>query len=179
MKHTRVERATRFIERLFPEFGGYFTKKYLDWEDFCSLEEKMAVYNKTHSRNILVKSGSARVALITSDYVVKYDRDRENKSSVGDCEDELRAYNFVKKKGYDYLFAEIEKIVVNGYSFYVMPRVEVKYSDQIYHEVAALSPPEQDFIDRYFEDLHDENYGYNQSGRPIIIDYAWNYVPRK
>ena len=61
------------------------------------------------------------MALVTSDYVVKIDYNFN--SDFGTSADEVDAYDFVCREGYDKYFAEISCYTYGGLDFYIMPRV--------------------------------------------------------
>ena len=62
------ERAKDFIAQIYP----YIEKANFDTDGMSSLVEE---FNEKYSRKVLFKCGIARIALITSDYVVKYTYD--------------------------------------------------------------------------------------------------------
>ena len=136
----------------------------------------MDTFNKTYHRNILVRNGSARIAIITSDYVIKFDYDYENVEEIGGCEQEMELYKLAVEDGIDYLFAKTERYDYNGHSFYIMPRIYgigkrryKKYHPADYY----MTSKEKEWCDSHkLVDLHSNNYGFRK-GKICIVDYAF------
>lgn len=173
MKKSYIERAMRMAELLSSYMENY------NKNDSIYTRCKMAAfeYNKRHSRSAMCfDNGSTRFAFIISDYVLKVDY--RTIKSYGNSETELEAWNFIRENGMEEYFAEITKYVSkSGITFYIMPRIkhigeydEDWFFDTLYEtDIAACS-----FIQDYFCDFHEENFGV-KNGHPVVIDYAWNY----
>lgn len=163
MKNDYIVRAMKFIAAIAPYIEGCCDK----WDYFRAVER----FNHDHHRNVKVSNGATRVALITADYVIKFnygDRTR----LFGGCRDEVRLYKQAEKDGYEYLFAKITAKVYNHKTYYIMPLVRGigKYEDTEVTDFLRFD--EVCWIrDHRLFDLHEYNYGF-KNGRPIIIDYA-------
>lgn len=166
MKSDYRSRAIRFLRAIIP---------YLDNDIFNpdEVEEKICEFNRAKNRKIVVSWGSARIALITSDYVIKWDYDRDNVHEIGGCADEYYAYQQAKEQGFGYLLAESTLIMVNDIEFSIMPRIS--YVGPQYHYKGSienyLTEEEFDWLTRFSKDLHHYNWGIRQ-GKACVIDYA-------
>lgn len=165
MKSSYIMRAQRFIEEVYP----YIENKTRPYDCWRAIEQ----FNANKSRKVAVAHGVSRVAFITSDYVVKFDYDEYEVRRVGGCESEVNFYQFAKREGFSYLFAEITPFTYKGRTFYIMPRVygigryEYSYAEDM------TTGEEESFLRRYLYDLHDENYGWYH-GQIVVVDYACN-----
>lgn len=162
-------RAEKFIHQIFPYIEKHMMGVYTS--DVLSVVRK---FNADKHRKVDFGWGCSRRVLITSDYVVKWDKSEE-KAFCGGCEDEYKAYLFVKETEFAYLFAEISRFEYCGHVFYVMPRVRNIRSRDCCSAQVYCTKEERAFLNKYFSDLHDENYGF-KNGRPVIFDYAWNNI---
>lgn len=160
-----IERAKDFIKDIYP---------FIEDDPFTveTVEATISDYNWAKRRNVLVKSGSVRIALITSDYVVKYDYSPCHAAIYGGCEQELKMYNFAKQQGFDDLFAEITHFQYGELDFYIMPRINGIGKDRFAEANDFMSEEECDFCeDAGLCDLHYYNFGFRK-GRICIVDYA-------
>lgn len=158
-----IERAKDFIVELFPYVE--------EWDIIYEILRNINDFNKQNNRNVIMKHGSARIALITSDYVVKYDYDHEEAEIIGGCEAEVALYAEAEKDGFAYLFAKITRFDYNGRSFYIMPRIR-GVSNGWYHADHYMTDEENYWCDKHhLSDLHCNNYGF-RNGNVCIIDYA-------
>ena len=158
------ERAKDFIKEIFPIIADVNTP----W----SVREKIAIFNHQNRRNIIVGNGLSRIALITSDYVVKWDYDEDEVGIIGGCENEIELYALAKEDGFEYLFAKITRYQYNDRTFYIMPRItgigrhEYNYADEY------MTEAEKKWCNNHsLTDLHCNNYGF-RNGHVCIIDYA-------
>ena len=158
-----IERAKDFIEQVYP----YIAICRNPWD----ARNRIEMFNADFDRKVAVSSGLSRIALITSDYVVKFDYDPDEVACIGGCESEMELYATAKREGFAYLFAEITAFSYNGRCFYIMPRIRGIGSGRHYAE-NYMTPAEKDFCRRYrVTDLHTENYGFRK-GHVCVIDYA-------
>lgn len=158
-----IERAKDFIHQVFPYIDGCMNPWYMD--------ERIALFNETFSRKVIVRSGLSRIALITSDYVVKYDYDEDEVESIGGCANEEEMYALAEREGVAYLFAKTTRYIYNGQIFYIMPRIRGIGSGQYYAE-HYMNDYEKEFCRKYkITDLHRNNYGFVK-GKVCVIDYA-------
>ena len=174
MKKSYIERAMRMAEILSSYMDSY--SETMSIYNKCNMAAKE--YNIRHKHSSMgFENGSTRLAFVISDYVLKVDY--QTIHSFGNSETELKAWDFIRKKGMEEYFAEITKYVSkSGITFYIMPRISHvgDYGgdwllDYLYvNDVSALN-----FIQDNFNDFHDYNFGV-KCGHPVIIDYAWNYL---
>ena len=173
MKKSYIERAMRMAELL----SSYMKNDNKNESIYNKCRTAASEYNKCHSRSaICFDNGSTRFAFIISDYVLKVDY-REIKS-YGNSETELKAWNFICENGMEEYFAEITKYTSkSGITFYIMPRIKHvgEYDEEsLFEALYETDIVAYSFIQNYFYDFHEENFGV-KSGHPVIIDYAWNY----
>lgn len=163
-KSSYIIRAQRFIHQI----AQYIDAENIDIDDF---EHIVYRFNHFYHRNVIFAHGATRIALITSDYVVKIDYDSWQISRFGGCENEMRMYEEAKRDGMAYLFAEITPYVYEGLTYYIMPRVNGigRYDDDAW---GWMSEVESDWCEEHgIFDLHNENYGWHQ-GHVVLIDYG-------
>ena len=158
-----VERAKDFIEQIYP----YICDCSNPWD----AQESVHAFNIAFNRNVRVSNGLSRIALITSDYVIKYDYDPEEVESIGGCDNEMKLYAIASDEGFAYLFAQITPYTIHGRIFYIMPRIRGIGSGRRYAET-YMTEREKDFCRRWkITDLHSNNYGF-RNGHVCVIDYA-------
>ena len=165
MKANYEERAKKFIAQVYP-----YIKNCRDNFDF---ELAIHQFNKLNHRKVQVAYGSTRIALITSDYVIKVDYDGWGTGIFGSCKSEVRMYRQAKRDGFDYLLAKITPYRQKyNRTFYIMPRIKgvgrTPWDADFY-----LTNTEEDWVEEHIGDLHNENYGW-KNGHIVIIDYAHN-----
>lgn len=158
------ERAKDFIQKVFPFIENANYPKVA--------RENIAFFNMQFHRKVQVSAGIARIALITSDYVVKFDYDEDNIEYVGGCESEIEMYAQAEADGFEYLFAKITRFDYNGKAFYIMPRIKNIHSDSWNYAQAYMTQEELQWCnDHSLTDLHSNNYGF-RNGHVCIFDYA-------
>lgn len=165
MKSNYYVRAERFLKSIFP---------YIADEDIFNVEEVkngVECYNREKHRKVEVYHGATRIALITSDYVIKWDYDEENIDTWGGCESECNFYEYAENSGYGYLFAEATRFVYDGIMFCIMPRINMNNYWHSFNEFC--NPTEYHWIVNHVGDLHNGNWGIYK-GKLKIIDYANN-----
>ena len=114
--------------------------------------------------------GSSRYAIVTKDFVIKWDRN--DCYEIGLCEDELRMYEWSVKCGYEYLLAKITPIYFNNMFFYVMPTILKTDPRENGGDISDyLDEMEYWWVQSNIRDLHGYNWGLKDD-RPVIIDYA-------
>ena len=160
---TYEDRAKDFIKEVFP---------FIESMNVWTIRDEIQIYNRANSRKVKVSNGCARIALITSDYVVKFDYDEYEVESIGGCENEIKLYAIAEAEGFAYMFAKITRYEYKGRKFYIMPRVRGIDPDGWWHADHYMNDEERDFCDRhYITDLHCGNFGFRK-GRVCIVDYA-------
>lgn len=166
MKSSYIVRARRFIRML---------SQFMPVQGCISVRlARIAVdnFNARYNRHVRVEWGSARLAFITSDYVVKMDYDPEAVALFGGCDSECRFYRYAMAEGMEYLFAEITPYACGRFEYYIMPRVSCVGAQESDY-LDRLSGPEYRWLMRHVHDLHEYNYGILH-GDVVIIDYALN-----
>ena len=173
MKHSRYERAVHFLHQIAPFIGN--------WGNCESILNAIEKFNTTKSRKVLYDSGMTRHCLITSDYVVKWDRMEENAQywlrNFGGVHSEIAFYKVACNDGREYLFAEALGYYFQGIEFEIMPRVDCLGIDKGKEACDAFDEDDWDYIETNVLDIHDENFGYLH-GYPVVIDYAGAYSTR-
>lgn len=158
-----IERAKDFIHQIFP----YIEECIQPW----AVHQKVVKFNNDYDRHVKVCNGLSRIALITSDYVVKFDYDPDEVDSIGGCGNEFELYYEAKVEGFDYLFAEITPYQYKDHQFYIMPRINGVGSGHHYAE-HYMNEEEKGFCRKHrITDLHSNNYGF-RNGKVCLIDYA-------
>lgn len=168
MKSDYRIRAQKFLKSIFNEI-----REHLDSPS--DIDNIMWVYGYSHSRKISVKWGCARCAIITSDYVIKWDYDVDCAEEVGGIELERAIYEKAVAAGFGYLFAETTLIEMGGYKFSIMPRIggigrQAHKKGEI---INYLDEEDFHFLHNTIIDMHSENWGL-KNGYPVIIDYAYS-----
>lgn len=160
-----IERAKDFIGQVFPYIQGL--------EDPWDVSDCIDHFNMVFNRKVSVQHGSARIALITSDYVIKYTWDFDEATTIGDGAVEVSIYSIAKKEGFDYLFAEITPFEYNGITFYIMPRISGVGKAKYCGAYRYMNEEERKFCDSiHLTDLHKNNFGFRNK-KICIIDYAY------
>ena len=165
MKSSYVMRARRFAAMVYP-----FIRNCSTIDEYNSA---VARFNLVYHRNVRLAHGQTRIALITSDYVLKIDYGKKQ-GRFGGCVNECRAYQKAWNDGYAYLFARISPVMVNECVFYIMPRIEkigAEFND--YSDACEfVTDEEREYLWDNFCDLHYNNFGW-KNGHPVIVDYAF------
>ena len=165
MKSNYEVRAQRFIEKIAP-----IVPKILNSSTIMRMREIVAQFNDENHRKVVVSKGLTRVALISSDYVIKIDYHRD--VIFGDCESELHIYEIAKADGYDYMFAKITRYPYNGINYYIMPRINGINPDRYEEAWDYMDDNEREWCyEHNLIDLHSGNYGWHNK-HIVIIDYA-------
>ena len=159
------ERAKDFIKAIFPYLND-------EWNDPYDVSCNVDVFNEEHNRKVVMHHGIARIALITSDYVVKFDYDPDEVSVVGGGEAEVRLYALAEQDGFAHLFAKVTRYEYNGRRFYIMPRIRGISESNWYYADHFMTEEEREWCDMHsLSDLHCNNYGF-RNGHVCIVDYA-------
>lgn len=165
MKLNYLVRATNFLHAIYP----YICDCLNDW---YGVRDAVNKFNRDRTRSVEFMNGSARMALITSDYVVKWDYDEEAVEEIGGCVDEWRFYQEAIVDGYEYLLAKTDLVVIEGHTFAIMPRIRnigsSHHGGDIYE---YLTRDEYYWLTANVKDLHSWNWGIVNS-KACVIDYA-------
>jgi hypothetical protein len=130
------------------------------------LGEAVAQFNNNKNRKVTLAFGVSRYALITSDYVIKFDR--KGGRWAGDCAGEYKKYQQAVKDGFAYLFAASTKVTYKHRNFYIMPRINGIGSGKYWEN---LTFEEEHYIESVTSDMHWGNFGHYHK-KPVIVDYA-------
>lgn len=169
IKNDYEVRAKKFINEFAPYLKGIRITK----SNSYTICEAVRRFNADKKRNVKVASGASRIALITSDYVVKLDL---GTTWAGNSETEMLGYQQAQKDGFEYLLAKISLYKYRNRSFFIMPRVRVATTltwgsqRKLWRR---LTENERRYLYDNFEDLHKNNWG-SLNGKLVLIDYAWN-----
>ena len=166
MKSDWWVRAEKFMEQ--------FIKEESLSNDNMTMGKRVRNFNQNHHRVVKYAYGQTRHCLMTSDYVIKWDRtDRRGSiESWGGCVQEYNFYYTVAEpEGYEYLFARPVRFKIGRRWFYAMPRIDCLAIDRNADIEDYLSDEENEWIYDHCWDLHDENWGFLH-GEVQIIDYA-------
>lgn len=170
IKNNYEARAQKFIQELYPYLHNIRISSNSMWK----IRKAVDKFNKEKNRKVLVFSGASRVVFVTSDYVVKLDK---NTAWAGNSARELLAYERAVNEGYEHLFAKISSFKHKHRTFYIMPRAKIAMNLSYKRQSKlwkSLTKAETNFINENISDLHDENWG-TLHGKFIVFDYAWNY----
>lgn len=157
------ERAKDFLKKVYPVISDCLTKPF-------KVESRMYTFCEKNHRDISVRWGSARVAIITSDYVIKWEYDTDEVDYIGGFEDELNLYEEAKEDGFAYLFAEITPFEYRDFPFYIMPRIKGKAYSYAWD---CMTEEEKKWCKSHrLDDLHRGNFGF-RDGHICIFDYGY------
>lgn len=165
MKSNYVERAERFIQQVASYIDGC--------NDYPELQNAIYAFMDDYPRrNVSVRHGMARMAIITSDYVIKMNYDDDWVDSVGGCEEEIAFYKLAENEGMAHLFAKITRYEYNGRKYYIMPRIRGIRSTCMYDAYHYMTYKEWVWCRKHrLCDLHANNYGF-RDGHVCIFDYG-------
>lgn len=163
-------RAQKFLLSLFPYIEracasyGARSKKNI-------LAIAVDMYCADHpTRKIRSTCGYTRMAIITSDYVIKFDFNMN--TQFGTCEDEISAYELAEQDGYEDYFAKPTRYTRQGWKFYIMPKVTGIGRLRVDADDACNDKTFCRWLYKNkFFDLHCHNYGW-KDGHIVIFDYA-------
>lgn len=163
MKSNYVDRARKFIKAIYPflEENRY---------DFYKVNRAVKAFNKEKLRNVKFCNGAARFALLTSDYVIKWDRSVAATRRYGGCKKEEERWRDFSQTKFSSLFVPVFKIKECGCTWYVMPRITGQAPRCIAYHYLTLEE-QRFFMDKHITDVHCGNFVLKR-GRPLIFDYA-------
>ena len=165
MRSSYEVRAQRFIRAIAP---------YLTYCSDCyDYSDAVNAFRARHpKRKIAFDHGMTRVALITSDYVIKINYDEDNVARFGGGEQEIAFYQMAEREGMAHLFAKISRYDFDGRTYYIMPRVTGIDEDRWEEAWYYMTEEECDWCeDHNLYDLHCKNFGI-MNGKVKIFDYG-------
>ena len=159
----RAEKFARQLSRMFE--GCVYRIDFL---------RKIHEYNRTHSRKLRYNYGVSRIAIIRSDYVIKFDYqavDRWADGRAGNCMIEEEFYKRAVRDGMEYLLAKTTVLHLNGLTCSIMPRINhVEDDDRNWRDYCTCD--EFRWLMSNLYDLHSGNVGY-RNRKVCVIDYAF------
>ena len=161
-----IERAIDFIHEIDPLINNIHS--------YASVFYAVAEFNNTYHRNVIFCNGAVRYALLTSDYVIKFDYEPEEVESLGGCEDEVKIYEKAQEEGFGYLFCPITRYVYGHRFYYIMPRVRGVSTAGCFAWNFMTEEEEAWCKGIGLSDLHEDNYGF-RDGHVCLIDYACHF----
>ena len=159
----RAEKFARQLSRMF--YGCVYR---------IDFEKAIRDYNRTHSRKIRYDYGVSRIAIIRSDYVIKFDFKpvgRWADGRAGNCMVEEEVYKKAVRDGMEYLLAKTTVLHLNGFTCSIMPRINhVEDEDRNWWNYCTND--EFRWLRSNLHDLHCGNVGY-RNRKVCVIDYAF------
>lgn len=158
------------------KFATFFTKYLKDCNDLDDFIHAIKLYNLTHTNKLSYEYGVSRIAIIRSDYVIKfeYQNDEEGfqNGEAGNNITEAEVYEQACIDGFEYLLAKTTLVEINDIQFAIMPRINhINDYDKDYTDF--LTCEEHKWLRAHVYDIHYGNVGY-KNRKPVIIDYAWS-----
>ena len=152
------------------KFAHVLADLFADCVDLVDFYDAVQRYNTTHRHCAMqIDNGVSRVAIIRSDYVIKFPRQGYS-GWAGNNASECALYERAKTEGYSHLLAETTLININGIEIIIMPRVRgIGHTCMNTHATCD----ELDWLYRNINDLHPFNYG-RRNGKVCVIDYAFS-----
>lgn len=164
-----IARAKRIVHSLYKKSCSYQT-----------IGRTCAPYNHVSRDGVLVTAGSFRSTIIAGDIAIKTGM---NYSGKVQCRKEAQNYIKAKQAGLHWCFAQCYGMFTyRKHEFYVfeavdLSRNEIFNRDGYYFEDITVDlegyDDIYDFLNKnHINDLHSENFGFDEEGFPIIYDYA-------
>ena len=169
IKNDYEVRAKKFIQ----DFAPYLKGIRLSHGNKYKVYDAVRRFNVDKKRNVKVASGASRIALITSDYVIKLDL---GTTWAGNCKSEMLEYLSAQQRGFEHLLAKITHYKYKNRNFYIMPKATVAENLTFRTQrklFDSLSDEEREYLRENIQDIHNANWG-SLNGKFIVIDYAWN-----
>lgn len=172
MKSNYEVRAMKFAHTLVKLFDGCI--------DLGHFEDAIEMYNMTHTRQLKYANGVSRIAIIRSDYVIKFDYRPDHcweDGRAGNCTSEAEIYARAIRDGYEYLLAKTTVCTINGLTFSIMPKIN-DVGDWHRDWRNYCTADEKEWLSENLNDLHSGNVGY-KNNKVCVIDYAWDNYDKK
>lgn len=161
---TYLDNARDFLNTYKDTLDRLWGSDYNSYEAFCC------------RNNIEYAHGAVRFVFVGEDFVIKLNYGDKNRIKwAGGCLEEYKCYKQFEADNMDYLLCPLTKIKGGHHFYYVMPRATVAYEEELDEDDywRNISPDEAEYINRYVNDIHNENFGFYED-RCVLIDYAWN-----
>ena len=166
MKTDYESRARKFAHVLIALFAGC--------ESLDDFEFAIQEYNATHSRPLVYAHGVSRIAIIRSDYVIKFDFCPSGwweDGHAGSISSEAHVYEQAVADGMEHLLAKITVDTEDDRTFAIMPRIRNVGNENRYWR-NYCTHAESEWLEDHINDLHENNLGY-RNDKVCVIDYAW------
>ena len=170
MKNNYEIRAQKFIRQLMPYLLECDSFNAANIDMIRSIETAISAFNTEKHRKVNISFGSTRIAILSSDYVIKIDYNPNGE--FGDSKDEI--WNWEKrfsKSEFAKHFAPISKYTYNGFDFYIMPFIP-HVGEYMVEDIEE--DEDEDFSEWIHEqliDLHEEQFG-KIGNKFVFVDYA-------
>lgn len=157
-------RAWEYIREL-----SKYVRNWIDFDDIIDATDKVFWHTGIYAS---AECGSARIAVVGKDFVIKWDYD-ECVKEIGGCEDEFRIYKQTLSTGFSHLLAAIYRVSYNEKWFYIMPRIhDIGMENHHYKDLKDYTTKEEYFwLINHIGDLHSYNWGI-ENGKAVVVDYA-------
>lgn len=161
-----VQNAFQFLKNFSPIFMS--EGKHLP----SAIEEYRKLYGDSNLTFTDHSDGFTRDCILNpmEGWVIKIDRRR--RTIFGNCKSEWNHYLKAVRDGYDYLLAPMERIKMNGYTWYIYEYIDDVGVDEFDNLNSYFSDEEIDYLNELTIDLHSGNYGFRDNREAVIIDYA-------
>lgn len=156
------------------KFARQLSKMFYGCEDLLDFIKEIHKYNRTHSRKLRYNYGVSRIAIIRSDYVIKFDYQpvgRWADGRAGNCMVEEEVYKKAVRDGMEYLLAKTTVLHLNGLTCAIMPRIN-HVDDDRRNWRNYCTCDEFRWLMSNLCDLHSGNVGY-RNRKVCVIDYAF------
>lgn len=156
------------------KFAHVLVTLFADCESLDDFEFAISEYNTTHSRPLVYAHGVSRIAIIRSDYVIKFDFRPSGwweDGRAGSISSESRVYAQAVADGMEHLLAKITVDYEDNRVFAIMPRIR-NVGDEYREWSDYCTCEESEWLEDHINDLHCKNVGY-RNGKVCVIDYAW------
>ena len=150
------------------KFAHVLVKLFEDCEDVNDFYQAVSEYKRSHRCAMKIDNGVSRVAIMRSDYVIKFHRRQDFRDFAGDSYSERKVYEKAVADGYAYLLAETTLINVDGVEVAIMPRIRHVGNTSLWD---CTTPKERAWIRENIDDLHSGNFG-RRGNKICIVDYA-------
>lgn len=164
MKKSCFDRAKVFCNQIAPFIETCST--------FSEFRSAVIEFNTLKHRNVKFTCGYTRYCLITSDYVIKWNKNLHVIHEFGGIEDEVAMYERAVEDEKEHLFAPCCLFEVNGMRFEIMERIKTIGNCCHFWWSDKVSRDDEYYICDNVRDVHEENWGVDRYGKVVLIDYA-------
>ena len=156
------------------KFAKFLDNLFADCEYLDDFEAVIMQYNRHHKRKLKYSHGVSRIAIMRSDYVIKFDFTPVgywSNGKAGNCASEEEVYQTAVEDGMEYLLAKTTLVNVGFHTVSIMPLIRgVGNYNKDWTKFCTRE--EEDWLVWNINDLHSGNVGY-RNRKVCVIDYAW------